>query len=302
MTIRMLALTILLLSQSPPHDLYAEGFTIENQNEHPPSLEAIQQKLQLVKTLLDKSPSIERATHSDDTTANQITDKARILYADAIGYLKAGNTSQAEASLDAALLLIEKASRMSPDPLQEEAKLRARYAELKEGLQSLQSTYHELRHRLFPNIAAAPPIDASLEDIHSMSKQAQILALDRHFKEAGDVLQNAHAAAITALNKLMGSNSLMYELKFQTDAEEFDYEMARYSSYEDLAPIAYNELKPGEDSIKLSERYVQESHTIRDAAKQQAKQGDLRTAINSLQEAIKRIQTALRIVGLILPE
>lgn len=67
----------------------------------------------------------------------------------------------------------------------------------------------------------------------------------------------------------------MYDLKSKSPAEEFDYEMARYLSYEELVPIAYAELKPGEDSIKLSERYVQESREMRDRAKQQAVSSDL---------------------------
>jgi hypothetical protein len=73
----------------------------------------------------------------------------------------------------------------------------------------------------------------------------------------------------------MKSESLMYDLKSKSPAEEFDYEMARYLSYEELVPIAYAELKPGEDSIKLSERYVQESREMRDRAKQQAVSSDL---------------------------
>jgi hypothetical protein len=48
-------------------------------------------------------------------------------------------------------------------------------------------------------------------------------------------------------------------------------------------------LKPSEDSIKLSERYVQGSHVMRDAAKQQAAHGDHQYAINSLLEAIKHM-------------
>jgi hypothetical protein len=131
-----------------------------------------------------------------------------------------------------------------------------------------------------------------------LTTQAQALAHDGRYREAGELLKNAHAAVIS----LLGSTSLMYDFKFQSAVEEFDYEMARYHSYEDLAPIAYSELKPSENSLKLSERYVQESHVMRDAAKQQAAHGDHQSAVNSLLEAIKHMQTALRSVGLVLPD
>ena len=78
--------------------------------------------------------------------------------------------------------------------------------------------------------------------------------------------------------------------------------MAHYQSYAELLPLAYSELKPSEESVKLSERYVHESQVMRDPAKQQAAHGDHQSALNSLLEAIKHIQTALRSVGLVLPD
>ena len=78
--------------------------------------------------------------------------------------------------------------------------------------------------------------------------------------------------------------------------------MTRYHSYEELIPIAYAELKPGEGNIKLSESYVQESRNGRDTALKQAAGGDHQTAIGTLQEATKRLQTALRTLGLTVPE
>ncbi|MEO8342618.1 MAG: hypothetical protein ABI536_02265 [Gallionella sp.] len=51
-----------------------------------------------------------------------------------------------------------------------------------------------------------------------------------------------------------------------------------------------------------SERYVHESQVMRDTAKQQAAHGDHQSALNSLLEAIKHIQTALKSVGLVLPD
>jgi hypothetical protein len=35
----------------------------------------------------------------------------------------------------------------------------------------------------------------------------------------------------------------MYDLKFESPTEEFEYEMSRYPSYEELLPIGYVELK-----------------------------------------------------------
>jgi hypothetical protein len=291
-----------LLSLNAAPILYAGENAPGYQVKIPFSQEAVLQKLQLVNMLLAKSPSLERASRSDDPAVRQMTEAARTLYTNAKNDLNNGNAARAEVSLDEALQLIENASRLAPDPSQTEAKQRARYTELKDGLQGLQSTYRDLRLHLFPKGVASPPVESNLEDIQSQLDHAETLAHDGRYRDAVELLSNAHASAISALNKLLGSTSLTYDFKFQSPAKEFDVEMALYLSYEELVPIAYSELKPSADSIKLSERYVQKSHEMRDTAQQQAAHGDHQSALNTLLEAIKLLQTALRSVGLTLQD
>lgn len=298
MTVRAIILWLLLLMTIDMQGLNAaENKTLSTGR---PSLETIQQKLRLVKTLLEKSPALGRAARSDDAAVKLQVATAHTLYAKANDAMGAGDSAQADELLDEALQLIENASRQAPDPLQAEKVQQARYSELIESVRGLQATYQNLRLRLSPKAAIAPP--AETEHITGLIGQAQTLAHDRHYAEAGKLLNGAHALLITALNNLLGSTTLMYDLKFRSPAEEFDYEMARYHSYEELVPIAYAELKPSAGSIKLSERIVQESREMRDRAKQQAMNGDLQSAISTMVEAVKQVQTALQLVGLVLPQ
>lgn len=298
MTLRIIARWLLLLTMSVAQGLYAAENRMPSTGQSSP--EMVGQKLQLVKTLLTKSPALERAARSDDATVRRQTEAAHALYDKANDALGAGNTARADELLDEALQVIENATRQAPDPLQVEKEQQRRYAELLEGVHNLLATYHDLRLRLSPKAASAPEPESGR--VPGLVEQAKTLAHDRHYREAGELLKSAHEAVITSLNKLLESTSLMYDLKFKSPAEEFDYEMARYLSYEELVPIAYAELKPGADSIKLSERYVRESREMRDRAKQQAASGDLQAAIGTLLEAVRRVQAALRMVGLVLPE
>lgn len=298
MTVRTITLWLMLLSLTEAQGLHAaanrELSTVQ------PSLETVQQKLQLVKTLLAKSPALKRAARSDDETVKRQAATVHALYEQAKDALGAANPVRADELLDEAMQLIENAARQAPDPLQTEKEQRTRYTELLEGLHNLMDTYHDLRLRLSPKASIAPLVEPAR--VHGLIDQAQTLAHDHHYREAGELLKSAHAEVITALNKLLKSTTLMYDLKFKSPAEEFDYEMARYLSYEELVPIAYAELKPGEDSIKFSERYVQESREMRDRAKQQAASGDFQSAIGTLLEAVKHVQAALRMLGLVLSE
>lgn len=259
----------------------------------------IQQKLQLVKMMLATSSAMERASRKEDAVIKQQVATALARYASANDALNADNLSRAEELADEALHLIEDLSRLTPDPQQAAAAERQRYEDALKELHNAEATYRDLRQRIAPQGKASPP---GIAHAHKQGDQAQALARDGHYREAGEMASDAHAEVISALNKLLGSTTLDYELKFKSVAEEYEYELARYHSYEELVPIAYVELKPDKDTVKLSERYVQESRELRDNAKQQAAQGDHGAAIKTLLDAIKRVQTALRMVGLVLQE
>ncbi len=264
--------------------------------------EMIQHKLQLVHLLLTQSPALERAARGDDAAAKQQAAAARTLYAKANEALGAGNAAEAEQLLDEALRLIASASRLAPDPLQAEAEQRTRYAELLEGVRAFQKTHQAICDRLSPTNGPAPAVAADLDRIRGLVERARTFAHAGRYREANKLLAEAHETVVSALNKMLASATLVYDLKFKSAAEEFDYEIARYRSYEELIPIAYAELKPSGGAVNLSERYVKESRATRDIAQQQAARGDYRSAIKTLQEATGRLQTALRAVGLVVPE
>lgn len=265
------------------------------------SREVIQQKLMLVKMLMAKSTAIERATSSSDPAIKQKGADVLALYAKANSTFEAGDMAGAEKLLDDVLNMISDASRLAPDPARIEAEQRARYAELLESVKGIQITYQEMRKDMSPKDKQLPVVDVNLERTGVLLKQAQTLAAGDRLKEAIFLLDNAYTSGVADLNKLMGSAVLSYEAKFKSPAEEFDHEMARYRSYEELIPVAHEQLKPSEGRIKISERYIQQSHAGRDTAKQQAAGGNHQAAIDTLHEATKQLQTALRTLGLSVP-
>lgn len=260
----------------------------------------VQQKLQLVKMMLSTSSAMERAGRSEDESIRKQVAAALAQYASANDAFKADNFAQAETFADESLRLIEEISRMVPDPKQVAASQRKHYEQHLTELRNAEATYQDLRQRLGKEVKRGAP--EYLAGIQKLKEKAQELAHDGMYDEASELLRDGHAQVITELNKILGSNALMYDIKFKNDLEEYEYELARYHSYEELAPIAYVELKPDEFTIKLSERYVQESRLMRDTAKEQAVKGDYRAAINTLLDAIKRMQTALRVLGLVLQD
>jgi tetratricopeptide (TPR) repeat protein len=264
-----------------------------------PSREEVLQELQLVKMLLAQSPLAERASNKD-AQIKQPLELARTLYNRANEAFNAGNMVWAGAFLDEALSVMEDAARLSSDPLQVETKQRERYAELMEDVRAFDATYQDVRKGMPPK--DVKKYDTEIEPTHNLIHRAQTLVRDGQYSEGSELLEKVHAIYISVLNELLSSTAFVYDTNFKSPAEEFEYEMARYQSYEELIPLARDQFKPDEYTLKLSERFVQEALAVHGTAEEQAANGNHATAIKTLQDATKRLQTALRTIGLEVPE
>ena len=265
-----------------------------------PTRDEIIQELQLVKMLLAKSPLAERAASNKDGQVKQPMELAHTLYNRANEAFNAGNMVWAGAFLDEALSVMEDAARLSSDPLQVETKQRERYAELMEDVRAFDATYQDVRKGMPPK--DIKKYDAEIEPTRNLINRAQTLVRDGQYPEGSELLEKVHAIYISVLNELLSSTAFVYDTNFKSPADEFEYEMARYHSYEELIPIARDQFKPDESTLKLSERFVQDARTAHGAAEKQAVDGKHTAAIKTLQEATKRLQTALRTIGLEVPE
>jgi len=263
----------------------------------PPSREEVQQELYLVKMLITNSPL---AARSGDDKVKQTLELARTLYTRGNDAFIAGNMVWADAFLDEALSVLEDAARLASDPLQTETRQRERYAEVLDDVRAFQATYQDLRGGLSAKDVKLH--DAKIERTRDMIYRAQVMVRDGLYQEATELLERVHEVYISVLNELLASTALVYDTKFKTPMEEFEYELARYRSYEELIPIALDQFKPDEFTLKLSERYVQDGRTAHGAAEKQAAGGDHPAAISTLQDATKRLQTALRTIGLEVPQ
>lgn len=292
MTASALALWLPLLALFAASPALAEG------DDHaPPSREEVQQELYLVKMLITNSPL---AARSGEVQIKQTLELARTLYTRGNDAFIAGNMVWADAFLDEALSLLEDAARLTSDPLQTETRQRERYAELLDDVRAFEATYQDLRSGLPAKDVKLH--DSKIERTRDMVYRAQVMVRDGLYQEASELLGRVHEVYISVLNELLASTALIYDTKFKTPIEEYEYELARYRSYEELIPIALDQFKPDEYTLKLSDRFVQDGRAALGIAEKQAAGGDHAAAISTLQDATKRLQTALRTIGLEVPQ
>lgn len=259
-------------------------------------------KLRLVGVLLAQSPAVRRIPDSGNSAARRKLAEAQSLHAGAEGEAAAGNLESAVAMLDRALLEIVGAARLVPDPAQQVAQERARYLSLAESTRAFQSLYDGLAARMAERRvrANAPAYDSA--QAGAALAQAETLARGERYDEAGKLLLRAYADVVGALNGLLMAQTIVYDQKFASVADEFRHELARSRSYEDLVPLAVAQLGPTRETAGLADRYVQQGRGLREQAQRQADGGDHGAALKTLQEATGHLQRALRIVGVIVPQ
>lgn len=263
----------------------------------PPSREEVQQELYLVQMMITSSPLVAR---SGDDKVKQSLELARTLYTRGNDAFNAGNMVWADAFLDEALSVLEEAARLTSDPQQTETRQRDRYAEMLDDVRAFEATYQDVRSG--QPAKDMKPYDTKIERTRDMIYRAQVMVRDGLYKEATELLGRVHEVYISVLNELLATTALVYDTKFKSPVEEFEYELARYRSFEELIPIARDQFKPDEFTLKLSERYVQDARTAHGVAEKQAAGGDHAAAISTLQDATKRLQTSLRTMGLEVPQ
>jgi hypothetical protein len=98
------------------------------------------------------------------------------------------------------------------------------------------------------------------------------------------------------------AETIIYGLKFDTPADEFQHELGRNRSYEELIPLALKQLNPPRETALLSERYVLRSKELRDVAQKQAGKGDYPAALKTIQDATSQFQRSLQMAGGVVPQ
>lgn len=261
---------------------------------------AVDSKMRLVQLLLERSPAVQRIPDSGNAQARGMLAEAQAAYQRAGAEAQAGRPEAAVRLLDEALRQIVAAARLVPDPAQAAAQERARYAQLSEAIRAFQALYRNVSQRGAGNAQATLAPD--LDRIGAMLDKAAGLASAGNHREANRQLDDAYRIVASMLNKILLSETVVYAARFDTPAEEFEHELARNRSYEDLVPVALAQLRTPPETAALSERYAQQSRQLREVARQRAAGGDYGSALKTIQDATGHLQRALRAAGLAVPQ
>jgi tetratricopeptide (TPR) repeat protein len=128
-------------------------------------------------------------------------------------------------------------------------------------------------------------------------KTAKVFAAQDQYQDAVKLMQNASDMLTEALGALLESQTVVYDKNFATPKEEYEYELSRYDSYEELIPLAIEQRQPLEQTVKMMHDLAARAKDVRDQGVALAAKGDHKQAILALQAATERLQQALRLAG-----
>jgi len=230
-------------------------------------------------------------------------DEAKKLVGEAKNKIKEGREKLRVSALpeslslaNQALKMLSEATRLVPSD-EEMAQLAEKYKNLLAEVNGYQKSYRDNLKRMEKEGSVAYDMRMDEKKLDAMLAQADALAKKQNYLRANKLLQQAQKTVTGALHNMLNSRTIVYDLKFDTPADEYKYELKRFTGYEELIPVAIEAKHPAPGSIKLMESFLAKARKRRDEAVAKAEAGDYPMAITMLIQATKTVRRALRMVG-----
>ena len=262
------------------------------------SREQVQQKLAFADMFINQSQAARRIAASGNADAFEMYRAAQTRFKEARAAMEGKAFKKALALVDESLRLMSEASRRVPSQASLES-LKEQYDEMLEGARTFLASYERNSRRLAKRKRKdgkkLPGLD--LAAIRGEIAAVEKLAADNEYAEAVRRLSKVQEQLNAALTEMLHQETMSYELVFETPKEEYEYELSRYLSYEELVPLAIEQRRPPKQTVDLMNRFVEKARGIKAQALPTAAKGDYKTAILMLQGATSHIQRALRLAG-----
>ncbi len=256
----------------------------------------VKQKIAIATMFMNQSQAARRICGSGNADAFEMYRAAQAKFKASQAALDGGDAAKALSLVDESLRLMSEASRRVPSEADIEG-LKSRFKEMLEGTKTFEASYQRNFKRLAKQKHGKEIPRLDLAQIHGDMSRAQRLAEENNYAEAVRLLSKVQEQLNTALTKMLHEETMSYELVFETPKDEYEYELARYASYEELVPLAIEQRRPPQQTVDLMHKFVAKAKGIKEQALPTAAKGDYKTAILMLQGATSHIQRALRLAG-----
>jgi len=255
----------------------------------------VKQKLMFAEMMIN-SQGAKRVTASDNEEAKTLLARAKAVMEEGRKKSLVGELSGALTKADESLKLMSEATRLVPSE-EALAQLAENYKSLLAEITDYQKSHKNNLERMERSGSVPDAVRYDEAKVASMLSEAKKHAAKNNYVRANAILGDVQKTVTLALHKMLDSQTIVYDLNFETAKDEYEYELKRFTSYEELIPVAIEAKKPAPGAVKLMESFVEKARKRRDQAVDKAKAGEYPDAIAMLQQATKTVRRALRMVG-----
>lgn len=259
------------------------------------SSDEVNKKLSYAKMVAMSKPA-KRVKQSGHEQANDLLQEALGMLDQARIKQEAGDSREALALVDEALRKMSAASQMVPsdDVVGEQ---RQRYQDMLNTLNDNRKSHQAAAQRMQRSDGEASVVSYDKAEVEALVKKAENGAAGSKYSEAIASLQEADRLVTAALNEMLKSQTVVYQLNLDTPEGEYQYELDRYHGYVDLVPLALDDKQPNQSMKSLFDGYVSKGNESHAKALEFAAKGKYPEAIRLLQDATKDVQRGLRMLG-----
>lgn len=254
----------------------------------------VKQKLSYASLVFMSKPA-KRVLASDNAKAKELLEVSRGKLADARSLHEKGDNNAAMSLIDDALRNMSLASQMVPSEGRKEEQ-KQRYAEALDHLQQQRVSHAEAVERMSSMGEESIAYDEAA--VESYKAAALGFVEKGEYGKALVSIQDADKLVTLAINEMLDSQTVKYELNLDTPEGEYEYEHNRYLGYAELIPVAIEEKKPSKGQLSLLEGFVNKGEAMSKKAEEMASENNYPDAIRLMQEATKQVRRALRMLGI----
>lgn len=235
----------------------------------------LSQKIRFVDMLIERARAVGGAPLDEALRLRSKADEA----------MKAGQNQEADQLMSAALRhLASQNLSAGPAGAVAQAENRRRYGELVEGIGVYREALGEAVR--LKGTALASVVDAL--KVETLVTQARQLADGGKHREALGPLLEAHGKLEAAVVRLRSNDTVIYSRVFRTPQDELRFETARFDGNRQLITRALESERPAPQRSRLLAAQA-EAAKLAEAAQNQAKSGNVKAAIRSVEQANNRI-------------
>ena len=249
----------------------------------------LNQKIKMVDYMLNSPVMSQRLETSDDELAKDLLARAAENFLNVEEYFDRGQFLEAEAIIDYVLRDLSASSQL----LNVSHEKRNKYLKSLEQLDSfVLPAWKKLTE------GENELLLKTLKLIDELRNEAIGHSQAKAYDQAVELVEQAYQLKATLIDELQHENTVVYDLKFNTINDEYDYLSKRTYHYLELVDLALDKNEIDLQTRNLVDNYIRQSMVDLEAAEKFGFKGKFPDAVSLLNKSIKQLASALKILGI----